>query len=100
VEDYVYEFEDVCELKEMDRIDLWQDTVMEVMETPGHDWSCLTYKTDWYLFTGDSYIPGLKVVSTFPKSNKVEANESLRKIMELKEKECLIICPGHFLKKN
>jgi glyoxylase-like metal-dependent hydrolase (beta-lactamase superfamily II) len=99
VEDYVYEFEDVCELKGMDRVDLWQDTVMEVIETPGHDWSCLTYKTDRHLFTGDSYIPGLKVVSTFPKSNKIEANESLKKIIELKEKEDLIICPGHFLKK-
>jgi glyoxylase-like metal-dependent hydrolase (beta-lactamase superfamily II) len=75
VEDYMYEFEDVCELKGMERIDLWEDTTMEVIETPGHDWSCLTYKADKYLFTGDSYIPGLKVVSTFPKSSKSEASE-------------------------
>ena len=32
---------------------------IEVIATPGHDASCLSYKVDNALFTGDSYIPGL-----------------------------------------
>jgi glyoxylase-like metal-dependent hydrolase (beta-lactamase superfamily II) len=33
------------------------------------------------LFSGDSYIPGLKVVASFPKSNKKQAEKSLQRIL-------------------
>lgn len=70
-------------------IDLW------VYETPGHDWSCLSYLVDNnYFFTGDSYIPGLKIVTNFPKSDKQRAIASLGKIQNL-TKYCVYICPGH-----
>lgn len=42
----------------------------KVLATPGHDAGCLTYFIEDYLFTGDSYIPGVPVVATFPKSDK------------------------------
>ncbi|KAA6337837.1 Hydroxyacylglutathione hydrolase [termite gut metagenome] len=96
--DFILNFDDnVHELKEGNRIELWQNIELEAMETPGHDWSCLTYKIDKYLFTGDSYIPGISVFTKLPKSNKEKANESLIKINELQIKDSLIICPGHVI---
>ncbi len=64
-----------------------------VYETPGHDPSCLTYKIEGYLFTGDSYIPGEKVFTKFPNSDKSQASKSERQI--LKMSEGLVVCPGH-----
>ena len=95
VDDFVYEYEDIIEIQDTDNISLWQDVRLEVISTPGHDWSCLTYKVGDYLFTGDSYIPQIKVVTNFPKSNKEEAIASLEKILFLAEKENLTICSGH-----
>lgn len=81
-------------LKEKDRIDLFPNCILEVLETPGHDRSCLSFRIDKYLFTGDSYIPGLKTITTFPHSNKEDARKSLSKILE-QVTEHTIICPGH-----
>lgn len=65
-----------------------------VYETPGHDKSCISFKVDNYLFTGDSYIPGVKVVATFPNSDKKSAAESTDFILG-KITSDTIICPGH-----
>jgi glyoxylase-like metal-dependent hydrolase (beta-lactamase superfamily II) len=59
---------------------------------------CLICKIDRYSFTGDSYIPGIKVVTNFPKSNKKDESLSFEKILMLKERDDLVICPGHVLK--
>lgn len=68
--------------------------VINVLDTPGHDQSCLTYIINNYIFTGDSYLPSYKLVSIFPKSDKKMAFDS-----ELKIKSTLnsnnVICPGH-----
>ena len=48
--------------------------MLKAIYTPGHDWSCMTYYTDEIIFTGDSYIPNIKVITSFPKSNKEDAN--------------------------
>lgn len=80
-------------LKEGDKIELFPNIYLEVLETPGHCPSCLTYYTDNYIFTGDSYIPNLKVVTNLPKGNKIQAQESLEIIKELAKNR--IICPGH-----
>ena len=80
-------------LKEGDKIELFHNICLEVLETPGHCPSCLTYYTDNYIFTGDSYIPNLKVVTNLPKGNKIQAQESLERIKELAKNR--IICPGH-----
>ena len=80
-------------LNEGDKIDLYPDITLNVLATPGHCPSCLTYYTDNYIFTGDSYIPGIKVVTNLPKGNKSQAQESVKKIKGLMENRT--ICPGH-----
>ena len=66
---------------------------LEVMATPGHDKSCLTYRIGRYLFSGDSFIPKVKVMASFPQSNKEDAQNSLRRILAVADGCCL--CPGH-----
>lgn len=80
-------------LEEGDEVSLFPYVVLRVMYTPGHDWSCLSYYTDDVIFTGDSFIPHMKVVTTFPKSNKVEAQVSLDRIMEMCRTRD--VYPGH-----
>lgn len=82
-------------LKEGDEVVLTEKYSLRVYETPGHDWSSLVYQiNDRFLFTGDSYIPQLKVVTTFPKSNREESEKSVKKIESLIF-ESTIIFPGH-----
>lgn len=78
---------------EGDVIPLFQSVIAKIYETPGHHPSCLTYIVDNYMFTGDAYIPDVKVVTKLPKGNKVQAQESVKKILELAEGK--VICPGH-----
>lgn len=85
--------DNVCVLQEGDCIS-FADEQIRVVSTPGHDWSCLSYIVDGMIFTGDSYIPGINVVASWPKSNKIEARTSLQKLKEL-EQSGLMICPGH-----
>ncbi len=80
-------------LCEGDKVALSIDTNLEVLETPGHDKSCLTYKVGNSLFTGDSYIPGLKVISSFPNSNKEHAENSKERIKSLAKG--MNLYPGH-----
>ena len=51
-----------------------------------------------YLFTGDSYISGIKVVTNLPGGNKELAAQSLEKILELAKGK--ILCPGHVVEEN
>lgn len=76
-------------------LDLYGMSV-EVLFTPGHEPSCISYRVGEYLFTGDSYIPGVNVVKTFPRSNKEQAAESLVRLQELK-RSGLKIMPGHWI---
>ncbi|MBR5146690.1 MAG: MBL fold metallo-hydrolase [Bacteroidales bacterium] len=75
------------------KISLFPDVTLNVLATPGHCPSCLTYYTDNYIFTGDSYIPDIKVVTNLPKGNKIQAQESVEKIKALMGNRT--ICPGH-----
>lgn len=89
----IYQGEDVRVLHEGDRVELWPDCFLEVMETPGHDRSCLTYKVGDAVFCGDSYLPDTGVFIKFPGSDKVQAAESEKRIQALAA-DCTI-CPGH-----
>ena len=80
-------------LKEGDRVNLFPSIDLMVVETPGHDWSCLSYYTDQFVFTGDSYIPGIKVIASFPHSDKQLAAQSLEKLLRLTKGRG--VCPGH-----
>lgn len=68
---------------------------LNVFFTPGHDPSCISYVVNNKLFTGDAYIPGIKTVTTFPRSNKVLAEKSLIRLQELEKKYGYTVCAGH-----
>lgn len=68
---------------------------LEVMATPGHDTSCLTYRVNKHLFTGDAYLPGLKTFTKFPRSNKEQSMASISILSELEKKGFIIHCGHH-----
>lgn len=91
---YVYAYGEKTLLKGGERVELFPGLFMEVVATPGHDCSCMTYKAGNNLFTGDSFIPGFKVVTTFPRSNKKESVISLERIGSLIAPS-VTVYPGH-----
>ncbi|MCK8623632.1 MBL fold metallo-hydrolase [Prevotella sp. E13-27] len=84
--------DNVCVLKEGDSLEVLGMPV-HVYETPGHAPSCITYIIDNKAFTGDSYIPGVKVFTGFPHANKKQSETSLARILKLSA-DCQIM-PGH-----
>ena len=89
----VYDSENVVTCDEETVIELFDGVQAKVYHTPGHNPSCLTYEVGDYLFTGDAYIPGIKVVTTFKGGDKVEAAESVERILRLAEGKT--VCAGH-----
>ena len=89
----VYESGNIVVCEEGDEIELFEGVTAKVHYTPGHNPSCLTYEVENYLFTGDAYIPGLKVVTTFRGGDKKLAAKSVERILEMSEGK--IICLGH-----
>lgn len=80
-------------LYEGDVVTLSSKEKLNVIETPGHDWSCLTYYMKNVIFTGDSYIPDVNIVTAFPRSNKIDAEVSKQKISYFAQGKN--IYPGH-----
>lgn len=91
---FVFQGRNVVVLKEGDRVPLGEGVEMEVLETPGHDPGCLCYKLGNYLFTGDSFIPGVPTVTKLRGGSKVESQASLEKIKRIIT-EKTVVCPGH-----
>ena len=56
-------------------------------------WSSLSFRIDNLLFTGDSYLPDYKLISSFPNSDKLDAENSLLRLKLLSKG--YDICPGH-----
>ena len=79
-------------LKEGDELEVL-DTPVQVYEAPGHAPSCLVYVSENKAFTGDAYIPGIKVFTGFPYSNRKQAQESIKRIMQLTADS--LVMPGH-----
>ena len=73
------------------------DAALQVLETPGHDAGCLSFRVGDCLFTGDSYIPGLPVFCKWKRSDKQLALESEQRLKDLAEDGMLGIYPGHYL---
>ncbi len=93
---FIFEYqENIRIVNDGDVIELSDGIKAKVMATPGHHPSCLTFIINDAIFTGDSYIPGTKVVTNLPKGNRKLAQESLDKIMQL-AKECTVY-PGHYV---
>ena len=76
-----------------DQIQLFDGISFTAFATPGHNSSCMSFLVENYLFTGDSYIPNVKVVTNLPGGNKKQAQESVAKLLELAQGK--ILCPGH-----
>lgn len=99
VEDFVIKHpENVRVIEDESTINLGQMQV-EALFVPGHDPSCLAFRIEDALYTGDAYIPDVKVVTTFPRSNKQQAAESLARLQQL-ETSGLKIMPGHWMSKD
>lgn len=90
---FVYESEEVKVLNDDEGVELFPGTSMRVYATPGHCPSCLTYVVGNWVFTGDSYIPGVKVVTKLPGGDRLLAKQSINRIMKLAEGK--VVCPGH-----
>lgn len=91
---FVFEHpESIIIVNEGDEICLGDNIVAKAIFTPGHNPSCITWLVGECIFTGDSYIPGIKTITNLPKGNKVQAMESGRLILTLAEGKT--IYPGH-----
>lgn len=76
-----------------ERLKLLDCQELEVIATPGHDKSCLSFRIGKRLFTGDSYIPGVKVIASFPNSDREEARRWYEILEEMSKSMSLY--PGH-----
>jgi len=91
---FVIKRQDMIIIKEGDCVPLWNDTILNVFETPGHDRDCLSFQIKRNLFTGDAFIPGIKVHAKSKYSNKMKAKESIKRIFEIFGGDT-VIWPGH-----
>lgn len=76
-----------------DEINLGDGLVAEAHFTPGHNPGCITWVIGDSIFTGDSYIPGIKTVTNLPGSDKALAAQSELLIKKLAEGKRIF--PGH-----
>ena len=89
--------ENIRILSEGEQLEVLGEPV-QIYETPGHDPSCLTYIIGNNAYTGDAYIPGIKVFTGFPYSKKAQAAASVERILQLVQ-GCIIM-PGHTIIEN
>lgn len=89
----VVDAENIVVCEDGTEIELFNGVTAKVHETPGHNGSCLTYEMGEFMFTGDSYIPGIKVVTNLPGGNKELAARSLERILKMAVGK--VLCPGH-----
>ena len=78
-----------------DCVQLHEGLQAKAVLTPGHGPDCVTWIVEDALFTGDSYIPGVKTVTNFPLSDKSLAARNENLIRELAVKRT--VYPGHAL---
>lgn len=72
-------------VKDRDWVELFDGIRAQAVFTPGHSPCCVSWKVGNVLFTGDSFIPGVKTVTNIPHSNKELATDSEALIHELAE---------------
>lgn len=77
-----------------DSILVFENEIVSIANTPGHDPSCLTFRIGDYLYTGDAYIPGIKTVTNLRGGNKLQS-ETSRTLIDDLMKLVSFICPGH-----
>jgi hydroxyacylglutathione hydrolase len=81
-------------LANQDTLELWNGKMAFVFDTPGHDYDCISFYYNEYLFTGDALIPGVK---PHLKSKKADKQVAYKTIDWIKKtfNESVVICPGH-----
>lgn len=94
---YVVETLNLQEIEEGDTIQIFDDSSLQVLRTDGHSPDSMSYLVGSLLFTGDAYIPGVRVVTKLPSADKKKAQNSLNRILTIIDNEALTIMPGHFL---
>lgn len=87
--------DNVLVVKDHSEVTLYNRFVAKAVFTPGHNPSCITWIIGDYIFTGDSYIPGVKTVTNLPGGNKLQAQQSLELIKRLAVGRK--IYPGHVI---
>lgn len=85
--------ENISVVDDGDEINLGDGLVAEAHFTPGHNPGCITWVIGDSVFTGDSYIPGIKTVTNLPGSDKALAAQSEILIKKLAEGKRMF--PGH-----
>lgn len=90
----VYEGDKVEIIKDKDEIYLGANNGIKCIYTPGHNLGSMCFMIDNYFFTGDSYIPGIPVVTKLKSGDKHLNEVSLQHIKSLIESDT-IVCPGH-----
>lgn len=97
VEDFIFSYpENISILDREGSFAVDDDLTVEILFTPGHEPSCITYKVGDKLFTGDSYIPGIKTITNFPRSVKSISDRTEERLKEL-EVQGYVICSGHWI---
>lgn len=69
------------------------DSVLEVLETPGHTEGSISLKTGGSLFSGDTLFKGTVGRTDFPDSNPEKMGKSLQRLMSLPGQTRVL--PGH-----
>jgi glyoxylase-like metal-dependent hydrolase (beta-lactamase superfamily II) len=69
-------------------------SVIQVIKSPGHTPDSLSFKIGNFLFTGDSWIPGIPTVTKLKGGNKEQALQTIELLKSYMD-EHTIICPGH-----
>ena len=91
----IYRGENVEIVKENTSLELYPEFSFLVLETPGHNKGCLSFVFKGGIFTGDSLIPGVPIVTKLKSGHKLDAVKSVHKI----QRSCKptdILYPGHF----
>lgn len=89
-----YSFDNIELLKEGDRIELFNGIELMTIETPGHNKGSLSFLLEQFIFTGDSLVPGHKVVTKLKSGNIDENTITLSKLNNVMKSDTLI-CSGH-----
>jgi len=84
------------ETEEHTQVQLWDDVLLTVYETPGHSKDSISFSVNNNLFTGDALIPKIRVVTKLKEGNKAVARKTLNRIFE-EFGDDVIINPGHEL---
>lgn len=91
---FVVKCENINVIEEGDKIELLGDIFANVINTPGHNNDCISFQIEKHLFTGDALIPGIKVYTRSKYGNKIQAENSIQRIIAQFDDKTMI-WPGH-----